>query len=220
MEEKKKTVVMSTEEAAQFAAFKAVQAKKQAEEDRKNQRDKYRLMVDSEIEGTIPALLQASQIIKSTKKGVIGRFKNVLEMKSEVMKLTKDDQKSHTFTHSDGKKRITLGVYETDGYLDTVEDGIAIVKEYIESLATDERARALVKMVLKLLSRDAQGSLKASRVVQLRKVAEESGNDRFMEGVRIIEESYNPSISKQFIRAEMKDNEGAWRSIPLGMTEA
>ena len=126
----------------------------------------------------------------------------------------------HTFTNSEGDKRITLGVYVTDGYRDTVEDGIAIVKEYIEGLAKDEKTKALVSMVLRLLARDAKGTLKASRIVQLRKVAMETGDDRFIEGVRIIEEAYQPEVSKQFIRAEIKNENGMWKPIPLGMTES
>ena len=101
-----------------------------------------------------------------------------------------------------------------------MEDGIAIVKEYIEGLAKDEKTKALVSMVLRLLARDTKGTLKASRIVQLRKVAMETGDDRFIEGVRIIEESYQPAVSKQFIRAEVKNDNGAWIAIPLGMTEA
>ena len=42
-------------------------------------------------------------------------------------------QRSHTFTNSEGDKRITLGVYVTDGYRDTVEDGIAICLLYTSS---------------------------------------------------------------------------------------
>jgi hypothetical protein len=75
-------------------------------------------------------------------------------------------------------------------------------------------------MVLRLLSRNAAGELKATRVLQLRKMAQESGNERFMKGVQIIEEAYQPAVSKQFVRAEMKDKDGIWTSIPLGMTEA
>ena len=101
-----------------------------------------------------------------------------------------------------------------------MEDGIAIVKEYITGLARDEKTKALVSMVLKLLSRDAKGTLKASRIVQLRKIAEESGDEQFLEGVRIIEEAYQPEVSKQFIRAERKDRNGSWTPIPLGMTES
>lgn len=176
--------------------------------------------MDETIERAIPSLECLSQGIKETKQSILNEFRSVIDMKADVLKLKKDGQRSDTFTNSAGDKRITVGVYVTDGYRDTVEDGIAIVKEYIEGLASDAKTQSLVKMVLRLLARDAKGTLKASRVVQLRKIAEESGNERFMEGVQIIEESYQPAISKQFIRAEVKNENGAWVCIPLGMTEA
>lgn len=169
-------------------------------------------MVDEEIANSIPVLLGISEQIKASKQTVMDNFKTILEMKADLFKTkVKDDQRSHTFTNSEGDKRITLGVYVTDGYRDTVEDGIAIVKEYIEGLAKDEKTKALVSMVLRLLARDAKGTLKASRIVQLRKVAMETGDDRFIEGVRIIEEAYQPEVSKQFIRAEIKNENGMWK---------
>lgn len=220
-ESNKQTVVMTAEEKAEFEAFQQAKAKKAAEEKAKSDREMYRQMVDEEIEHSIPVLFAISGQIKESKQQVMDNFKTILEMKSDLFKTkVKDDQRSHTFTNSEGNKRITLGVYVTDGYRDTVEDGIVIVKEYIESLAKDEKTKALVNMVLKLLSRDAKGTLKASRIVQLRKVAEDTGDERFLEGVRIIEESYQPEVSKRFIRAEIKNENGMWKPIPLGMTES
>lgn len=220
-EENRQTVVMTAEEKAEFEAFQQAKAKKAAEEKAKVDREMYRLMVDDEIEHSIPVLLGISEEIKESKQKVLDNFKTILEMKSDLFRTkVRDDQRSHTFTNSRGDKRITLGVYVTDGYRDTVEDGIAIVKEYIASLASDEKTQALVNMVFRLLSRDAKGTLKASRIVQLRKVAEDTGDARFLEGVRIIEESYQPEVSKQFIRAEVKDKNGMWQPIPLGMTES
>lgn len=220
-EESRQTVMMTAEEQAEFAAYRQAKAKKAAEEKAKADREMYRQMVDDEIEHSIPVLLGISEEIKESKQKVLDNFKTILEMKSDLFKTkVRDDQRSHTFTNSKGDKRITLGVYVTDGYRDTVEDGIAIVKEYISSLANDEKTQALVNMVFRLLSRDAKGTLKASRIVQLRKVAEDTGDARFLEGVRIIEESYQPEVSKQFIRAEVKDKNGMWKPIPLGMTES
>ena len=220
-EENKQSVMMTAEEQAEFAAYRQAKAKKAAEEKAKADREMYKQMVDDEIERSIPVLLGISEEIKESKQQVLDNFKTILEMKSDLFKTkVRDDQRSHTFTNSNGDKRITLGVYVTDGYRDTVEDGIAIVKEYIASLANDEKTQALVNMVFRLLSRDAKGTLKASRIVQLRKVAEDTGDARFMEGVRIIEESYQPEVSKQFIRAEVKDKNGMWKPIPLGMTES
>nr|DAT91599.1 MAG TPA: Protein of unknown function (DUF3164) [Bacteriophage sp.] len=216
----KQTVEMTPEEKQEYEAFKAAQAEKKAKEQAKRDREAYKELVDETIEEAIMRLQAVSHHIKTDKQNVLNDFRRVIDMKSEVLKLKKDGQRSDTFTNTAGDKRITVGVYVTDGYRDTVEDGIAIVKEYIEGLASDAKTQSLVKMVLRLLARDAKGTLKASRVVQLRKIAEETGSDRFMEGVQIIEEAYQPAISKQFIRAEVKDENGAWTSIPLGMTEA
>lgn len=221
MAENKEAVMMTAEEKAEFEKFQKEQQRKAAEQKAKEQRELYAQMVDSEIENSIPELLSVSEQIKTVKDTVHGNFKSILEMKAELFaSKVKDDQRSHTFTNSDGNKRITLGVYVTDGYRDTVEDGIDIVKEYISSLANSPETEALVNMVFRLLARDQKGTLKASRIVQLRKIAEEVGNDRFLEGVKIIEEAYQPTVSKQYVRAEMKDKDGQWKTIPLGMTES
>lgn len=215
----KVNVQMTAEEQARFAKFKAEEDRQAAKKRAKQDRELYKQMVDDEVNNSLPILQELSADIKTIKQTVLDNFKSVLAMKAELFK-TRTEQRTHTFTNSEGDKRIILGQYTTDGYRDTVEDGIAIVKEYISSLAADEKTQALVNMVFRLLSRDQKGTLKASRIVQLRKIADEIGNDRFLEGVRIIEESYQPEISKQFIRAEVKDENDQWRPISLGMTES
>jgi hypothetical protein len=212
-------VEMTAEERQEYEAFKAERQKKAAAAERKRQRESYAAMVDEEIKTTLPILRELSEQIKTVKNTVFGNFETILKMKSEVLGITKDDQRSHTFTTSDSRLRLTLGVNTIDGYRDTVEDGIAMVKGYIQSLAKDETSKALVNAVLRLLSRDGQGNIKASRVLQLRKMAEETGDEKFIEGVRIIEESYQPTETKKYIRAEYKNEKGAWVIVPLGMTD-
>lgn len=209
---------MTAEERKRYEAWKAEDEKKRAAEERKRQRGEYANMVDDEICTAIPQLREMSEALKTVKDTIFGNFDAVLKMKSEILGLTRDDQRSHTFTTSDSTLRLTLGVNCIDGYRDTVEDGIAMVKKYIESLAKDDNSRALVNAVLRLLSRDGQGNIKASKVLQLRKMADDSGDERFIEGVKIIEESYQPTVTKRYIRAEYKDEKGAWRYIPLDMT--
>lgn len=210
---------MTAEERQEYEAFKAERQKKAAAAERKRQRESYAAMVDEEIKTTIPILRELSEQIKTVKNTVFGNFETILKMKSEVLGITKDDQRSHTFTTSDSRLRLALGVNTIDGYRDTVEDGIAMVKGYIQSLDKDETSKALVNAVLRLLSRDGQGNIKASRVLQLRKMAEETGDEKFIEGVRIIEESYQPTETKKYIRAEYKNDKGAWVIVPLGMTD-
>lgn len=219
-ETKKTTVEMTAEDAAQFAAFKAEQEKKARQQQRKENRAMYAQLVDEQVALAIPELMSLSEQIKTVKNTVFGNFKSVLDIKADVMSLTKEGgQHSHTFTTSDGNMRITLGCNTIEAYRDTVEDGIAMVRSYIESLAKDDNSRALVNAVMRLLARDQKGTLKAGRVLQLRKMADESGDETFQEGVRIIEESYQPTETKLYIRAEFKDDKG-WHIIPLSVTDA
>lgn len=213
-------VTMTAEERAQWEAFKAEKAKKEAAEQRKQQRETYAQMVDDELTAAIPELRALSEQIKTVKETVFGNFKTILDMKAEVIGIKEGGQFSHTFTNQDSTLRLTLGVNTVDGYRDTVEDGIAMVRAYIESLATDDKTQALVSAVLRLLSRDGQGNLKASRVLQLSKMAEDSGNEQFQEGVKIIMESYQPTETRRYIRAQYRDEATkAWRNIPLSITD-
>jgi len=212
------TVEMTAQERQEYEAFKVMMARKAAEAKRKSDREAYTALVDETIAAVMPELTNISEAIAQKKTAAAEAFRGALEMKAELFGV-KDDQQSHTFTNSEGTMRITIGHYMLDNYRDTVNEGIAMVKMYIESQARDDASRALVKAILRLLSRDEAGNLKASRVLQLQKMAEETGDERFIEGVRIIQESYQPTPSKDYIRAAVRDESGAWVAIPLSMTD-
>lgn len=213
-------VTMTADERRQWEAFKAEQAKKAEAEHRKQQRETYAQLVDEEVESALPELMMLSERIKAVKDAVFCNFNTVLKMKAEVVGFKEDGQFSHTFTNRDSTMRLTLGVNTVDGWGDMVSAGIAMVRKYIESLATDEKTKALVQTVLRLLSTDKQGNLNASRVLQLQKLADESADEQFKEGVRIIRESYQPTATRRYIRAQYRDKgSGAWRNIPLGITD-
>ena len=209
---------MTAQERQEYEAFKVMMARKAAEAKRKSDREAYTELVDETIAAVMPELTNISEAIAQKKTAAAEAFRGALEMKAELFGV-KDDQQSHTFTNSEGTMRITIGHYMLDNYRDTVNEGIAMVKMYIESQARDDASRALVKAILRLLSRDEAGNLKASRVLQLQKMAEETGDERFIEGVRIIQESYQPTPSKDYIRAAVRDESGAWVAIPLSMTD-
>ena len=218
------TVTMTDAEMAQFRAFQEAQKAEEAKNAAKQMREDYREMVDDAIESMMPGLRTMSECLTNHKKKVFEEFSAILEMKAEMFKMEKGEDlnnQSHTFTNSKATMRIVLGNYVTDGYLDTADEGIAKVQNYIQSLASDEKSQALVKMVMRLLAKDAKGTLKASRIIQLRKMAEESGSAEFIEGVKIIEEAYQPQVSRTYLKAYIKDEKtNAWVQLPLGMTEA
>lgn len=179
----------------------------------------YKSLVDKAVNECFPVLEVTSRQLTSQKTYVREQFSSIIELKSELYD-TKEGQHSHSFISADGKRRIKIGYNLVDDYDDTVNEGITKVKGFISSLAKDPETELLVDTVMQLLSKDKKGTLKASRVLQLQQMAEKSGDAMFLEGVKIIRDAYKPQESKSYIRAEYKDNNGAWCAIPLGMTEA
>jgi hypothetical protein len=209
---------LSTEQRAQL--YEELRLKDIAEQERvKNEREAYKKLVSETVNECFPSLMLLSDKLAKNKKLIYEQFQQALVMKSDLFNV-KNDQRSHSFTNAEGTERIILGQYETDDYDDTVNEGIAKVKAFIGSLAKDSESKMLVGAIIKLLSRDQKGNLKASRVMQLRKMADESGNAEFMDGVKIIDAAYRPAVSKYYVRAEYKNEQGAWVNVPLGMTEA
>lgn len=178
----------------------------------------YKQIVNDTVEENFPRLVNIAEALRATKDVVRDSFAAVIEMKGDLYNV-KDGQQSHQFINDDGTKRIRIGYNVLDNYDDTVDTGIAIVKEHIKSLASDDQSRQLVDMILDLLAKDSKGTLKASRVLKLRKLADKSDNPRFIEGVRIIMDAYRPIESKSFIKAEFKNELGAWIAVPNGLTE-
>ena len=218
--EEKTMVEMTPEEKAQFDAFQQEQARKAQAEAKREQRKQLQEMTDEVMADAVEQLVDCHLNLVETKKRVIETFSTLMELRKEVNEEAgKKEQDTFMFTNSEGTQRIRIGYNMNDNYLDQVEEGIAKVKAYLESLAKDEQSKELISLVLRLLARDQKGNLKASRVIQLGQLAEKSGNEDFQEGMRIIREAYRPIRSKLFIRCSIKEPEKEWQDIGLGMGE-
>lgn len=211
-------VTMTPEERAEYEEFRAQKAREREEAARKQQREEYARLVDDEVAAAVDQLKELSEQMATIKKTIFDNFDTIIKMKREVMSLGKPDgQYTHTFTSSDSQCRITLGNRMVDDYRDTVEDGILMVKDYITSLAKDEDSAQLVGLIMSLLERNKSGALQPSRVIRLRQLADKRQDPRLLEGVKIIEDSYQPYASSTFVQAEIKGATG-WTTIPLNIS--
>lgn len=180
----------------------------------------YKGLVTSNIDSVFPYLLSQAKSLAMVKTDVYKMFETAFSLKAELHGVKEDGQNSHTFTNEDGTKKITLGVNVVDNYDDTADTGIAMINVYLDELSSSEDAAQAVKLCRSLLAKDKKGTLKSSRIMTLRKYAEESQNKKFIEGIEIIMDAYKPLPTKQYIKAEFKDEKGVWINVPLGMTEA
>jgi len=192
----------------------AEKAKKQAIE---VERETYKSIVDDTVQQSFKPLVGLSKHLLNVKKLIFDNFESVVEMKNEIYG-TKESQQSHTFTSLDGTISIKIGHRVTESFDDTLSAGIEKVKTYMATLARDTESAALVETIMDLLKKDAKGNLKANRVLELGKLASRVNNDNFSDGIRIIQESYKPVKSCQFIEVKFKDKHGKEHALPLSIS--
>lgn len=194
-----------------------LEAKKKADKARiQADRDAYTELVDETVRSTVKRLQNLSSEMAAIKAEVFAAFETIIKTKEELFKV-KLDRRSDTFSTRDGQMSIQLGYRTLDAYDDTVDAGIAKVKEYLATLAKDDNSAALVDTVMSLLSKNRKGELKASRVLELERLAAKSGSPEFMDGINTIKAAYKPAKSGQFISVTIKNDEGKDENLPLSI---
>lgn len=178
-------------------------------------RNAYKQLVQQTVPDVVSELIDASYELSHIKAKVFTYFKDVLEMKAQVFGVV-NNQQSHTF--STDKYGITIGYRVNDGWDDTVTAGVEKVNAFIQSLAQDPNSSKLVHTVFRLLKKDAQGNLRASRVLELKQMAEEYQNADFSDGVGTILKAYKPVRSCWFIDAYYINGVQQKVSIPLAIS--
>ena len=213
-------VEMTPEQKAEFEAYKEEKARKERLEAKREQRKQLQEMTDSVMAESVAELQRCHEQLVATKAKVMETFSTLMELRKEVNEEAgRKEQDTYMFTNTEGTQRIRIGYNMNDNYLDQVEEGIAKVKTYLESLAKDDQSKELIALVLRLLARDQKGNLKASRVIQLGQLAEKRGNEDFQEGMRIIREAYRPLRSKLFIRCSIREKDKEWSDLGLSISE-
>lgn len=206
---------LTPEEKAELKAHLEAEEKakqQQIQEDRET----YKTLVDKFVVGNVKTLQNLSSQMMLIKKNVFESAELLIDMKDDLYK-TKADRRSNTFTTQDGLMSITLGNRINEGWDDTVNAGIAKVKDYLGTLAKDDNSAALVETVMGLIAKDRKGNLKANKVLELEKLAIKTQDEKFLDGIAIIKAAYRPTPSCQFIEVTLKDEKGNDVKLPLSM---
>lgn len=209
--------MMTEEQRKQLEKLKALEKKEN--ERKREERDTLKEVTSEATLRAFRIVEQVSKALSDAKTEVYSIFADVIELKKAVYE-TSDEQYSHTFTTTDSKLRIILGFHVIDAFDDSHTAGVDGVNKFLDTLGVDKDSKMLVQMAKKLMSRDSKGTLNARKVMQLMKMAQESGHKSFIDNVQIIVDAYEPIKSKMYIIAKYRDENNEWTTLPLGITEA
>lgn len=200
---------LSPEDRAELA--KQIEAEKQAEKQKKLT---YKQIVSDTVNSVFERLQAAADMLGDSKQNAFNELNALLDTKLEVYDVP-DNQKTHTFTNTDGSKRIVIGVQPVSRWDGTESAGIEKITQFVNSLIHDTNSEKLVSMVMNFLKKDRAGYLNPNRVLELYKLKDEINDPLFTEGVEIIMAAYAPVDSSKFIEAYEKAPDGKFKNLEL-----
>jgi hypothetical protein len=179
-------------------------------------RKAYKKMVNDLLPSVFARLQKASVQLAKAKKSTFEDLATLVDLKQEVY--GKDgDQYTHSFTSETGIT-ITIGHRVSDNWDDTVTAGLNKMDKFLASLGKDKDSQMLIRVIKKLLAKDAKGNLNSSRVLSLKKEAEKSENTEFIDAIDIILAAYQPRKSRTFVTVKYRDENGDMQDLPLDIT--
>ncbi|MDI3319152.1 DUF3164 family protein [Pinibacter soli] len=193
------------------------QVSKRKQEERAN----YKKLASEAVNNIFPILKDVSESLADAKKFAYSELGTLITLKAELYNKSQE-QFSHTFTNEDSSISITVGHRIVDGWDDTINTGIAKVNDFIARISENKTndVKAIIDAMQRLLSKDAQGNLKASRVLELKKMADKFNDTELNDAIEIIEQAYKPKRTKRFVSCQFKNEDGQFVVLPLNIVDA
>ncbi len=207
---------LTLEQIAEFRT-RVLKDEQERKEKQKTERECYKQISNDAVIVVFDRLLAVSKELEKVKKEVYESLDAALQLKKEVYN-TKEEQQTHSFSTLDGKKTIKIGYRVNEGWDDTLNSGIEKIREFLNTLAKDEDSANMLEMVMSLLRRDQKGNLKASRLLELKQLNKKYNNEKFAEGLSILDAAYRPQRTCTFVEAIYKDENGKQQNLPLSIS--
>ncbi len=197
-------------------------AEERAEKERKKkERATYEELRDMQVRVTFDQLKSISTNMEVAKKMVFDDFATLLTMKQVVFGMSDAEmltQQSHTFSTADNSLSIVIGHNIIDKWDETVSIGTARVNAWIERVIQENKGISAVKIIRDLMKPNKDGDLKANRVLELSKHAEEIGDTELIDAIKVIRDAYRPAKTSTFVKAKYKDELGRDQWLALSMS--
>jgi len=208
---------LTAEQKQQFR--EEMEAEQRAEKEAaKKLRADYEQLKNEQVMASFKRLQNVSSALTEEKVDIFNQFGSLLAMKKELYNLTEDQmdlQQSHTFTSADGRVSIIIGSNVIDRWSDDVGVGIERVNQWIDSKIATPEDRAIIRALMKT---NSDGVLKASRVLDLAKHANERGDKELIDAVNFIRDQYCPEKTSTYVKAKFKNENDQWCWLALSMS--
>jgi hypothetical protein len=118
----------------------------------------------------------------------------------------------------DGNFKVTRSRDTNPKWDETAHKGVELVQQFLLEEGADAAKPGIFNLLMGLISKNSEGELEYSKVMQFLKNENEFDHPKWKEGLRLIREGYSIDFKKFAYQFEKKDNEGKFQKISINFS--
>ncbi|MCO5258888.1 MAG: DUF3164 family protein [Crocinitomicaceae bacterium] len=194
-----------------------LQAKKaEKEQQRQAERQAYETKRDAFVKRVIGEAVSYHGLLKDFKADLIQSFEEFEKQLNEYGEIRKNSKGGFSITSSDGKHRVRRMRATAPEWDERSKKGEALIIEFLQEQITDTKIH---KLVMSFLQRNEKGELEYSRVMNLLNMKADFDDPRWVEGLELMQESYNITLRAFQFEFQVKDDiTGKWQRLEMNFS--
>lgn len=182
---------------------------------RRSERKAYEKKRDEFVSDMMKEALHYNEILTKFKEGLHSAFEEHQEILNKYGEIRKNSKGGFSLTSSDGKNRVKRIRATAPQWDERSKKGEELIMDFLKQKI---RSKKLHKLVMSFLQRDEKGNLEYSRVMNLLKMRHEWDDERWIEGLNLMEESYTIHFRAYGYVFEKRDEGGKWERVEMNFS--
>lgn len=194
-----------------------LQAKKaEKEQQRQAERQAYETKRDAFVKRVIGEAVSYHGLLKDFKADLVQSFEEFEKQLNEYGEIRSNSKGGFSITSSDGKHRVRRIRATAPEWDERSKKGEALIIEFLQEQITDTKIH---KLVMSFLQRNEKGELEYSRVMNLLNMKADFDDPRWVEGLELMQESYNITLRAFQFEFQVKDDiSGKWQRLEMNFS--
>lgn len=199
--------------------LEALLAKKKKDEKQKRERERkaYETEKDSTVDQLVNEGIELSLQLARFKQKVHVVMENQSVKLAEYGGIRSNSKGGFTLPHSNGLMSVTRRRDLDPVWDERANKAVSLIKDFLGD-TVKKRDADLHDILMGFLERNAKGDLEYAKVMDLLKHETKFDDNRWLEGLRLIKESYSLSFKAFGYEFKQKNDRGQWERIELNFS--
>lgn len=184
---------------------------------KERERKQYEKGRDTEIEVLINEAIQLTERLQNFKT----RCHDIMQRQEVKLRdygdIRSNSKGGFSITHSDGLRRVTRRRDTVPNWDERGEKGMDLVKDFLHT-TVKKRDKDLFEILISFLEKNKAGDLEYGRVMALLSHRKKFSDNRWLEGLRLIEESFSINFRQFAYEFKTRNEAGKWENHTLNFS--